>query len=195
MTTMFGLSSTDDENDTAIVGDVVLVDGGAQRADHGRAEQLVEGEHVGLHVGVLGGGVLGVVGVVGDRELDRAVAHAAVGVAGVPEELASLGDALGRTRKGPDWSVSTPSVMVSSVTPGPVSRRRRRPRPRAGGGVVVLGRAAAAITVTVAQTAQRRRMDGLDMVPLLQEIDGWPQGPGVAGATSSAMSTASPMST
>ena len=94
MTTMFG-SSTDDENDTAIVEHVVLVDGGAQRADHRRAEQLVEGEHVGLHVGVLGGGVLGVVGVVGDGELDRAVAHATVRVAGVPEELASLGDALG----------------------------------------------------------------------------------------------------
>ena len=76
---------------------------------------------------------------------------------------------------GPDWSVSTPSVIVSSVTPGPVSSA---PVPASPAGPVAASSslvehaALAATTVAVAHTSARRRTDGLDMVSPPQEIGG-----------------------
>ena len=160
----------------------------------GRAEQLVEGEDVGLHVGVQGRGVLGVVGVVGDRELDRAVAHAALGVAGVPEQLASLGDALGRAgeRAGLVGEHAERDGVVGDARAGLERAPVAGLGPRAGGGVVVLGRAGGGrrrSAVTVADVSNGAGRMIWTWFP--SSGDRWmAMGLGVAGATSSAMSTA-----
>src|SRR4029450_5978369 len=71
---------------------------------------------------------------------------------------------------GPDWSVSTPSVMVSSVTPGPVSSAVALASPLSAvtdGSSALVEQAAATTTRTAADpTRAWRRTSGTELLDM-----------------------------
>ena len=93
---MLSLLSSDDghADSSAIIESSVSV--GQQRSRDGRAEQLLEAEDVSREVAVLHDGLLRVVAVVLDLELDLAVADPALRVALLPVQLVGLGQGLGQ---------------------------------------------------------------------------------------------------